>query len=86
MRWKWLRTKKAIEKGERTWNVFFYEFISSFNVIFILDPTIIHCPIPGCQEPVPMPSIDAKASSGWSKFRSCLVCGFNFCSFCKHTW
>ena len=32
------------------------------------------------------PKSDPTASSGWDRFRSCDYCGFNFCSFCKHTW
>ncbi|KAL5534625.1 hypothetical protein ACEPAG_1088 [Sanghuangporus baumii] len=64
IRWKWLRTKKEIEK----------------------DPTIVHCPIPTCQAAVPKPSADPNASAAWDRFRSCPACGFNFCSFCKHTW
>ncbi|KAH8120636.1 hypothetical protein DFH11DRAFT_1499658 [Phellopilus nigrolimitatus] len=50
------------------------------------DPTIIHCPIPICQAPVPKPVTDPNSSSGWDRFRSCSSCGFNFCAFCKHTW
>lgn len=81
IRWKWLRTKKAIEKGASTIRV-----CRLYIKLCTADPTIVHCPIPTCQAPVPKPQPDPKDSSGWDRFRTCPECDFSFCSFCKHTW
>lgn len=82
-RWKWLREKRAYERGITT------SFLSLPCLIsyFTLDPTIIHCPITVCQGPVPKPAdIDEDSGSGWSKFRQCPKCSFSFCAYCKRTW
>ncbi|KAF9014946.1 hypothetical protein BDQ17DRAFT_1385785 [Cyathus striatus] len=42
------------------------------------DPTIIH-------SPVPRPT-DVDEESGWARLRTCIKCGFSFCSFCCRTW
>jgi len=81
-RWKWLREKRAYERGTSTFNPAF-----SLPHILLLDPTIIHCPIAVCQSPVPKPAdIDDNSGSGWNKFRQCPKCWFSFCAFCKRTW
>lgn len=80
LRWKWLKTKKAIEKGK-------LECESPSQLLICQpDPSIMHCPIPTCQAPVTKPLTDPHRSSAWDRFRSCVACGFSFCSFCKHTW
>lgn len=57
------------------------------------DPTMIHCPIECCQEPVPKPQSDTSRmggsdedDSGWARLRTCTACGYSFCAFCRRTW
>ncbi|KAF9456145.1 hypothetical protein BDZ94DRAFT_1178351 [Collybia nuda] len=49
------------------------------------DPSIVHCPMTFCQNPVPKPS-DQNDGSGWERLRSCSRCSFSFCAFCRRTW
>ncbi|KJA25945.1 hypothetical protein HYPSUDRAFT_64171 [Hypholoma sublateritium FD-334 SS-4] len=49
------------------------------------DPTVVHCPVAVCQEPVSKPT-DVDTDSGWSRLRQCPRCAFTFCAFCKRTW
>ncbi|KAG6371651.1 hypothetical protein JVT61DRAFT_9365 [Boletus reticuloceps] len=53
------------------------------------DPTMIHCPMEYCQEPVPKPESDASRvdvsdedESGWARLRTCTACDYSFCAFC----
>ena len=50
------------------------------------DPTITHCPIVSCQQPVPAPP-PAKDGhpSEWDRLRVC-ECGFAFCMYCRRAW
>ncbi|KAF9523724.1 hypothetical protein CPB83DRAFT_655759 [Crepidotus variabilis] len=51
------------------------------------DPTVVYCPIAGCQTPVPKPQdVDANSDIGWNRLRQCSRCKFNFCALCKRTW
>lgn len=57
------------------------------------DPTMIHCPMEYCQEPVPKPKSDTSTigdsdpdESGWARLRTCGACGYSFCAFCRRTW
>lgn len=57
------------------------------------DPTMIHCPMEYCQEPVPKPQSDTSRTSdsnedesGWARLRTCAACSYSFCAFCRHTW
>ena len=70
-RWRWLRKKRDLER----------------------DPTMIHCPMEYCQEPVPKPKSDTSRisgsdddESGWARLRTCTVCDYSFCAFCRRTW
>jgi len=52
---------------------------------FEKDPTMVYCPLPFCQNPVPL--IDnVEEGSGWERLRTCPECGFSFCACCKRTW
>ncbi|KAF8499461.1 hypothetical protein JB92DRAFT_2981465 [Gautieria morchelliformis] len=50
------------------------------------DPTIIHCPVVSCQQPVlpPSPAEDGRPSE-WDRLRLC-ECGFAFCMYCRRAW
>ncbi|KAH7104145.1 hypothetical protein BKA62DRAFT_693685 [Auriculariales sp. MPI-PUGE-AT-0066] len=52
------------------------------------DPSLIHCPNTGCQQPVPRPmgSDQDDSDSGWNRFRQCSNCSYSFCAFCRRTW
>lgn len=57
------------------------------------DPTMIHCPMEYCQEPVTKPQSDASRigrsdedESGWARLRTCASCDYSFCAFCRRTW
>ncbi|THV05971.1 hypothetical protein K435DRAFT_744156 [Dendrothele bispora CBS 962.96] len=50
------------------------------------DPTIIHCPMSFCQNPVPKPPVIDGKESGWDRLRTCSKCSYSFCEFCKRTW
>ncbi|KAK7463827.1 hypothetical protein VKT23_005764 [Stygiomarasmius scandens] len=50
------------------------------------DPTIIHCPMSFCQNPVPKPPVIDGKESGWDRLRTCSKCSYSFCAFCKRTW
>ena len=57
------------------------------------DPTMIHCPMEYCQEPVSKPLSDPSRipssdddESGWARLRTCTACGYSFCAFCRRTW
>ncbi|KAH0838584.1 hypothetical protein J3R83DRAFT_6905 [Lanmaoa asiatica] len=57
------------------------------------DPTMIHCPMEYCQEPVPKPKSDTSIiggsdedESGWARLRTCTTCEYSFCAFCRRTW
>ncbi|KAF9229656.1 hypothetical protein BS17DRAFT_771752 [Gyrodon lividus] len=60
------------------------------------DPTMIHCPMQFCQEPVPKPKSERPKNdiqgdaeeddSGWARLRTCCSCGYSFCAFCRRTW
>ncbi|KAI0762769.1 RWD-domain-containing protein [Fomes fomentarius] len=63
LRWKWLRTKRALER----------------------DPTLVHCPMPLCQTPVPRAQ-NTEEGSPWERLRTCSTCGYSFCAYCKRTW
>lgn len=78
-RWKWLREKKAAERGESIGRV--YPRHSLFA-----DPSIVLCPVVLCQTPVPKPPGDVQDDSGWERLRTCPSCNYSFCSFCKRTW
>ncbi|KAI0757225.1 RWD-domain-containing protein [Daedaleopsis nitida] len=49
------------------------------------DPTLVHCPMPLCQTPVPRAQ-NVEEGSPWERLRTCSTCGFSFCSYCKRTW
>ncbi|KIK97655.1 hypothetical protein PAXRUDRAFT_824707 [Paxillus rubicundulus Ve08.2h10] len=63
---------------------------------FERDPTMIHCPMEFCQEPVPKPKPEKSKNgtrgdpeeddSGWARLRTCGSCGYSFCAFCRRTW
>ncbi|TCD70048.1 translation termination inhibitor protein itt1 [Steccherinum ochraceum] len=45
----------------------------------------VYCPIPYCQAPVPyIPTEESNPS--WKLFRTCIKCGFAFCSYCEAAW
>ncbi|KAG9314645.1 RWD-domain-containing protein [Chiua virens] len=57
------------------------------------DPTMIHCPMEYCQEPVTKPQPDTSKTnvsdedeSGWARLRTCTACSYSFCAFCRRTW
>ncbi|KAH9075807.1 RWD-domain-containing protein [Lactarius deliciosus] len=51
------------------------------------DPSIVLCPMSLCQTPVPKPSgAEIHDGTGWERLRTCHVCNYSFCSFCKRTW
>ncbi|EIM92759.1 RWD-domain-containing protein [Stereum hirsutum FP-91666 SS1] len=50
------------------------------------DPSVIHCPMSVCQEPVPKTEAMGSEGSGWDRLRTCQSCGYSFCSFCRRTW
>lgn len=57
------------------------------------DPTMIHCPMEFCQEPVTRPKSDTSTNggseedeSGWARLRTCATCDYSFCAFCRRTW
>lgn len=53
------------------------------------DPTMIHCPMEYCQEPVTKPTSSIGGDddeSGWARLRTCTACGYSFCAFCRRTW
>ncbi|KAG8220091.1 hypothetical protein J3R82DRAFT_1110 [Butyriboletus roseoflavus] len=57
------------------------------------DPTMIHCPMQYCQEPVTKPQCDTSTigrsdedESGWARLRTCTSCSYCFCAFCRRTW
>ncbi|KIJ68739.1 hypothetical protein HYDPIDRAFT_81319 [Hydnomerulius pinastri MD-312] len=50
------------------------------------DPTMIHCPMEFCQEPVVKPRSEQEEESGWARLRTCHSCDYSFCAFCKRTW
>ena len=54
--------------------------------VYLTDPTIIHCPIVSCQQPVlpPPPALDGRPSE-WDRLRMC-ECGFAFCMYCRRAW
>ncbi|KAI0639186.1 RWD-domain-containing protein [Trametes polyzona] len=49
------------------------------------DPTLVHCPMPLCQTPVPRAE-NVEEGSPWERLRTCSGCGYSFCSYCKRTW
>ncbi|KAI0824126.1 RWD-domain-containing protein [Trametes gibbosa] len=49
------------------------------------DPTLVHCPMPLCQTPVPR-GANVEEGSAWERLRTCTECGYSFCSYCKRTW
>ncbi|OBZ78844.1 E3 ubiquitin-protein ligase itt1 [Grifola frondosa] len=49
------------------------------------DPSIIHCPVPLCQTPVPKPA-NTEEGSSWERLRTCPECGYSFCAYCRRTW
>ena len=54
------------------------------------DPTMIHCPMEYCQEPVPKPKSDIPDSDqdefSWGRLRTCPACDYAFCALCRRTW
>lgn len=54
------------------------------------DPTMIHCPMEYCQEPVPKPKPDIPDSDqdefSWGRLRTCPACDYAFCALCRRTW
>ncbi|KAI0768503.1 RWD-domain-containing protein [Trametes elegans] len=49
------------------------------------DPTLVHCPMPLCQTPIPRPE-NVEEDSPWERLRTCPSCGYSFCTYCKRTW
>jgi E3 ubiquitin-protein ligase RNF14 len=79
-RWKWLREKKAAERGES-------QHPHMFRRLLFADPSIVLCPMFLCQTPVPKPpGGEMQDGTGWERLRTCHVCNYSFCSFCKRTW
>ncbi len=79
-RWKWLREKKATERGKPIGSYIFRHSLPA-------DPSIVLCPMVLCQTPVPKPpGADVQDSTGWERLRTCPSCTYSFCSFCKRTW
>ena len=55
--------------------------------LFDKDPSVLPCPLPFCQRPVPRPAVtEAEAASGWDRLRTCPSCSYSFCAYCKRTW
>ncbi|KAH7883896.1 hypothetical protein F5I97DRAFT_1813835 [Phlebopus sp. FC_14] len=52
------------------------------------DPTMIHCPMEFCQEPVPKAKHgdEDEEETGWERLRTCHSCGYTFCALCRRTW
>ncbi|KAI0803062.1 RWD-domain-containing protein [Irpex lacteus] len=53
--------------------------------LFEKDPTMVHCPVPFCQNPVPRPT-NVDEDSPWERLRTCGECGYSFCAYCRRTW
>ncbi|KAI0735402.1 RWD-domain-containing protein [Earliella scabrosa] len=49
------------------------------------DPTLVHCPMPLCQTPVPKAQ-NVEEGSSWERLRICSTCGYSFCAYCKRSW
>jgi E3 ubiquitin-protein ligase RNF14 len=81
-RWKWLKEKRMLEKGGKC------SLQDACSALMTSsDPSIIHCPVQICQTPVPAPKgQDTAQASGWDRLRTCPVCAFSFCAFCRRTW
>lgn len=69
VRWKWLRRKRAVEQGM----IMSCSFMSASLTYFLcmIDPTVIHCPMSVCQEPVPKATAADSEGSGWDRLRTC---------------
>lgn len=82
LRWTWLRMKHALEKGMTS-------YMTQRNERRIdpalIDPTLVHCPMPLCQTPVPRAQ-NTEEGSPWERLRTCSTCGYSFCAYCKRTW
>ncbi|KAJ7293342.1 hypothetical protein C8J57DRAFT_1268781 [Mycena rebaudengoi] len=55
------------------------------KIMFEKDPSLVHCPIPSCQFPVPKPP-ELDGDYRGNRLRTCASCSFSFCAFCKRTW
>ena len=78
MRWKWLRMKRAVEKGECHTRMPVKHVLQDNT-----DPTLVHCPM--CQTAVPrQPGVED--GSSWERLRTCSGCSYSFCAYCKRTW
>lgn len=81
-RWRWLKQKQLLEKG-----VSCSFRVSRRSLCGSVDPTIIHCPVAVCQNPVPGPKGDGEGDgSGWERLRTCDNCNYSFCAYCRRTW
>ncbi len=79
-RWRWLKEKRAVEKGEHV-----ALHVPCDANLCDVDPTIMHCPMTFCQSAVLKQATDDE-ESGWDRLRICSSCSYSFCSFCKHAW
>lgn len=84
-RWKWLRLKRALEKGKCSEVVACDKVVNKLNKSGHLDPTMVYCPLAFCQTAVPKPP-NIEEGSGWERLRTCPECDFSFCTFCSRTW
>lgn len=84
-RWLALKLKRSIESGEHPANG--PPPVSS-DLIISSDPTIVRCPLQGCQAPVPQPPLSnaTDADEGWNRLRTCPSCDYSFCVLCRKTW
>ncbi|KAJ7275279.1 hypothetical protein B0H12DRAFT_1041911 [Mycena haematopus] len=55
------------------------------KIMFERDPSLVHCPMVFCQNPVPKPK-ESETDTGGDRLRICPACSFSFCAFCKRTW
>ncbi|KAF7339852.1 KH domain protein [Mycena venus] len=55
------------------------------KIMFEKDPSLVHCPMVFCQNPVPKPK-ESQTDEGGDRLRICPACSFSFCGFCKRTW
>ena len=72
-RWRWLRTKRAVERDPTT----------------VLCPLqFCQAPVPRPQTAT-LPEEEEESgaySSGWDRLRTCEACDYSFCVFCKRSW
>lgn len=80
-RWRWLKDKKELERGALIAGCVSY----LPDIIKFTDPTIVHCPMDFCQNPVKKPT-QVENGSGWERLRTCTACSYSFCAYCRRTW